>query len=1137
MGEREKVLKIVKDILVGPNPLPGFTQDNGEEILFCDSPLKTYVTGVLFPQVKISECELEDKEEENVEEIESDIPFETVAPASKMIGDKNIAEPSIEAETSKINNFRQSAMGITLCIPDTVDFADVKISVGSYTEGMSTVPMEKKDNNGNRIIVRSEKERKCYYRKQNNAVLRLNSDNLPNKTKRHKEYQLFDAEGKEIKGLGITVTFRLRKPQEGFTIYTITLINTNPGSEKNIDATDCWYQCSFDVECNAKLLPLPANFCAEIKDDDYQLNALLYRDVKTYAIGHGCAATWNDTDVPTIITASVMPEYEVKPIVPTTSNAKLSMKMYALDKDATFSDLQVLCDEYREWIVKEEKKIIDIPGETFKQTAKKQVELCKVCLDRMEKGIELLKSNESVLKAFQLANKAMLLQQLHYKLPLTEYDSYNNKTFSFVLKNEIVMPDFDDETTWYNKEKNVYGKWRPFQLAFILLNLNSIYKEDCPERDIVDLIWFPTGGGKTEAYLGLTAFTIFMRRIKNPNDFGTTVIMRYTLRLLTAQQYERAASLICAIEKIRSENETLLGTERITIGLWVGDSLTKNNSLEVISKIKDIRAGKTSENVSVILKCPWCGASMETFKTDKTAQTPGYEISPDKKHVVFRCCNEDCDFSDEDFDLPLNLFDDEIYANPPTLLFGTVDKFAMLPYRPEAKSLFGGDNERTPPELIIQDELHLITGPLGSAVGLYETLINELCLRNGKRPKVVASTATISHAKQQCNALYACGEDKVFQFPVQGTTYKDCFFAKEAEGKTGRRYVGLYGAAASSSATASIYTFAAFLYAAKAMEVEDEKLRDAYWTNLAYFGSMRELGQAATWFIADIKEHLEVIYRNRLESSLSSDARRYIYESGLAELTSRMSNDEIPKILKSLEVKYGGNEKRPLDVCLATNMISVGVDISRLGLMTVTGQPKSMSEYIQATSRVGRDSNAPGLVFIIYNTSKSRDKSHYEKFQSQHSKLYFSVEPTSVTPFSRPLRERALHAVFVALHRFFIENDNRHNARRVPTEEEYKNIVDIIVSRAEGIDKEEIDDIRKQLYSKWEEWKAWLPEKFHSFVIGENAPLLCQAGTIKPTSWEDRGWESPTSMRSVDRECGLTCSRALKVEKEEDVNG
>lgn len=1133
MGEREKVLKIVKDILVGPNPLPGFTQENGEEILFCDSPLKTYVTGVLFPQVKIGECELDDKEEETFDELETDIPFETVDPVTKMISDKNIAEPSIEAETSKINNFRQSAMGITLCIPDTVEFANVKISVGSYFEGMSTVPMEKKDENGNRTIVRSEKERKCYYRKQNNAVLRLSKSNLPTKTNRHKEYTLINETGKEIKGLGLTVTFRLRKPDESFTIYTITLINTNPGVEKSIDATDCWYQCTFNVECNSSFLPLPANFCAEIKDDDYQLNALLYRDVKTYAIGHGCAATWNDERGPKVITASVMPEYEVKPIVPTTSNAKLSMKMYALDKDSTFLDLQILCDEYREWIAREEIKTTDITGERFKQTAEKQIELCKICLDRMEKGIELLKSNDSVLKAFQLANKAMLLQQLHYKMPLTEYDRYDNKMLSFVLKNEIVMPKFDDESTWYNPTgTTVYGKWRPFQLAFILLNLNSIFSEDSPERNIVDLIWFPTGGGKTEAYLGLTAFTIFMRRIKNPNDYGTTVIMRYTLRLLTAQQYERAASLICAIEKIRSENETLLGTKRITIGLWVGNSLTENKSADVISRIKNIRAGKTSENVSVILKCPWCGASMETFKTDKTARTPGYEISPDKKHVIFRCCNEKCDFSDEDFTLPLNLFDDEIYKNPPTLLFGTVDKFAMLPYIVEAKSLFGGDRERTPPELIIQDELHLITGPLGSAVGLYETLINELCVRNGKKPKIVASTATISHAKQQCNALYACGEDKVFQFPVQGTTYKDCFFAKEAEEKTGRKYVGLYGSAASSSATASIYTFAAFLYAAKAMEVEDEKMRDAYWTNLAYFGSMRELGQAATWFIADIKEHLEVIYRNRLEASLPSNARRYIYESGLAELTSRMSNDEIPKILKSLEVKYGENEKRPLDVCLATNMISVGVDISRLGLMTVTGQPKSMSEYIQATSRVGRDSNAPGLVFIIYNTSKSRDKSHYEKFQSQHSMLYFSVEPTSVTPFSRPLRERALHAVFVALHRFFIEKENRNNARRVPTDEEYNKIVDVLVSRAEGIDKEEIEDIKKQLKSKWEEWKASKPEKFHSFALEERAPLLCPFGIIKPTDWGVRGWKSPTSMRSVEKECGLDCDKALIIQKE-----
>ncbi len=1133
MGTREKILRKVKDILVGPNPLPGFTQDNGEEILFCDSPLKTYITGVLFPRVKMGEGEEEtESKEENTEELETDAPFETFGVSERMIGDKNIAEPSIEAETSRINNFRQSAMGITLCVPSNIEYIKINVSAGSYIEGMSTVPTEKKDEAGNRIIVRSEKQKKCYFRKQNSSVLRLDKNYFPSNSIRHKEYSLKNNNGEEIKGLKLAVTFRLRKPTENYTIYTITLINTNYGTEKNINAVDCWFQCNFNVECDKGFLPLPANFCAEIQDEDYQLNALLYRNVKTYAIGHGCAATWEDNVLPRIITASVMPEYEVKPIVPTSSKAELSMKMYATDTKNTIDDIQKLCDEYRDWIIKEEAKIINISEDIFKETAKKQIELCKMCLKRMERGIELLRTEDSVLKAFQLANKAMLLQQLHYKLPLTEYEGYDNKTFSFILKNKIVMPDFDDENTWYNKDKIIYGKWRPFQLAFILINLNSIYQDDCPERDFVDLIWFPTGGGKTEAYLGLTAFTIFMRRIKDPNDFGTAVIMRYTLRLLTAQQYERAASLICAIEKIRSENKTLLGTKRITIGLWVGNSLTENDSSKVITKIRDIKSGKTDDNVSVILKCPWCGAGMETFKTDKTAQTPGYEISPDKKHILFRCCNDDCDFSDEDFDLPLNLFDDEIYANPPTLLFGTVDKFAMLPYRPEAKSLFGGDNERTPPELIIQDELHLITGPLGSAVGLYETLINELCVRNGKKPKIIASTATISHAKQQCNALYACGEDKVFQFPVQGITYKDCFFAKEDENKIGRKYVGLYGSAASSSATASIYTFAAFLYAAKAIDVEDEKLRDAYWTNLAYFGSMRELGQAATWFIADIKEHLEVIYRNRLESSLPPDKRRYIYESGLAELTSRMSNYEIPKILKSLEIKYGEGEKRPLDVCLATNMVSVGVDIPRLGLMTVTGQPKSMSEYIQATSRVGRDSNAPGLVFVIYNTSKSRDKSHYEKFQSQHSKLYFSVEPTSVTPFSRPLRERALHAVFVALHRFSVDSNDRDDARMVPTDDEYRKLVDVIVSRASGIDSDEIEDIKKQLYSKWEEWKAWKPEKFHSFIIGENAPLLCQAGTIKPTSWDNRGWDSPTSMRSVDRECELTCSKVLIIHKE-----
>jgi hypothetical protein len=923
--------------------------------------------------------------------------------------------------------------------------------------------------------------------------------------------------------------------QEGYRIFTITLLNKKNGGGMPPHVRDCWFQAEFNVVCDLLVKPLPDNFWAENDDEDYKLNALLYRDVKTYAIGHGCAATWDDNSAPTTIFASVLPEYEVKPIVPSVSTAKLSMKLYSEDAEKAIADITLLCTEYRDWIEKELKKVTLIETK-HQDIAKRQIALCHKCLKRMESGLKLLQTDKIVLKAFVLANKAMLMQQIHYKLPLTGYADYDKNALSFILEREINLPDIDNENTWYEVDKNVYGKWRPFQIAFILLNLVSVVDKNSPERDIVDLIWFPTGGGKTEAYLGLTAFIIFLRRLNKPENAGTTVIMRYTLRLLTAQQYERASSLICAIEKIRSENEKILGKERITIGLWVGSSLTSNNTKEVIVRMKDIIKGRETGNVSVMLKCPWCGASMETYRTGSAYQTPGYEQTPDKKHINFRCANKSCDFSAEDFPLPLQLFDDEIYNNPPTLLFGTVDKFAMLPYRPEAKSLFGGDGQNTPPELIIQDELHLITGPLGSAVGLYEILITELCKKDGHKPKIIASTATISHAKQQCNALYGCGEQNVFQFPVQGTSYDDCFFAREDKNVVGRKYVGLYGAAASSSATASIYTFAAFLYAAKALTVENESDRDPYWTNLAYFGSMRELGQAATWFIADIKERLEVIYQNRLQTMTKED-RRYIYESGLAELTSRMDSDDIPKILKKLETRYGEQNHKALDVCLATNMISVGVDIPRLGLMTVTGQPKSSSEYIQATSRVGRAKEAPGLVFIIYNTSKPRDKSHYEKFQAQHSKLYFNVEPTSVTPFARPLRERALHAIFVALHRFFVDSGLRENARRVPNDNEFQKLLDIIISRAKNIDIDEIDDIKKQTKKRWEEWKAWKPEKYQPrplFNIEETAPLMCPAGTIKPSAWDGRGWETPMSMRNVDRECGLTCSKTLTSETESD---
>ena len=1132
----------VRRLLIGPNPLEGFMQPNGEEILFNGDPLKVYVSGVLFPRNDTCLKGVVELREPDDEEDVDDEPEEVAD--YKEVPRRSESEAVIDEETPKINARFQSAMGITLCVPNG-NGLKVLISAGTYSPGKHVYPNTIETKDGKRTIKLSNhgKEKECYFRQKHEYELLVNEEDMPTKEARHKEYRI-GADGEEI-ALRVSITYRMDLADGNGEIFTVTLFNTNTDryTDHCSSYEKCWFQVGFSVHCQAGFLPLPRNFDRKAEDADYRLNALLYRDVRDYAIGHGCAATW-EGEIPGIVNAVFMPEYEVKPIVPTTfPGVKLEMKLYSENRAETIDDLQKLAARYRDWIVKEREKAEAVPEE-HRETARGQVELCRTCLARLERGVALLKTDDTIWQAFAFANRAMLMQQLHYRLPLVKYSDYDDDKLCGVLEEKIVMPQVDDEDTWFNKKDNTYGKWRPFQIAFLVMNLDSIGDISSEERKIVDLIWFPTGGGKTEAYLGLTAFTIFLRKLRDKADRGTSVIMRYTLRLLTSQQYERAASLICSMEKLRAENEELLGKERITIGLWVGGSLTPNSEKKAVENIEEIKKKKyRDKNASVILKCPWCGASMSTYSDNAgNVRTPGY--SPGGAKVHFICDNPDCDFHDDEFELPLRLYDDDIYANPPTLLFGTVDKFAMLPFRPKAKSLFGGDQENAAPDLIIQDELHLITGPLGSAVGIYEVLIDELCKHNGGRPKIVASTATISHAGQQCNALYGCGEDNVFQFPVQGTSYRDSFFAHEEPDAIGRKYIGLYGSAASTSATASIAAFASLIYAAKAINVNEEKERDPYWTNLAYFGSMRELGQAATWFMTDIKERLETIYKWRMEASLDGTKRRYIYGSGQAELTSRMANDEIPKILKKLEEGYSGNTERfgddnsekreyPLDVCLATNMVSVGVDVPRLGLMTVTGQPKTMAEYIQATSRVGRDANhAPGIVYIIYNTAKSRDKSHYEKFQSQHGKLYYSVEPTSITPFSEPMRERALPAIFAAIHRLiYMSAEKREKATYVPSEDECDAIAEIIAERAKGIDPDETEAIKRQLKQCRREWDDWRPEVYSYEPVGsrcdKGAPLLIWAGSAKPGAWKCKGWKAPTSMRSVDGTCGLDTTKTI----------
>lgn len=1108
---REQIIDIITREFIGPDPIqkPGMIQENGEEILSSDPPRIRYTAGILFPQKVTIDSNTAD---ENGEVVENDTPDLRVAEDESKYGGVKEYLSDAEELINMSNAYQQSAISMTAAVADN-DKLQVSVSAGMYHSIKVKDP-------------ETEVERVKYPRVplkwENNGI----ALEMPDESEGIKKYRILHEE-KETH-LVFTITYRYK--YEGYALYTFTLHN-DLICETTIRDEDCYFQVQFDL---ISTLGFPSMPEAEklVNDNDYLSNQMLYRNIKTYAIGHGCAAKWDENETPVKkISTSIFPVYEMKPIVPSQIPG-VSLEMYKMsdfgDKEETIAELTSLCEKYETWINTLAERVSSIND---KGTANRHIDSCRHCLKRMQDGVELLKNSSDILFAFQLMNRAMLMQQLHYNLPLQKWVCKDGN--SIHLEDPVsVLPDVKNSDTWYG-DKTRYGKWRPFQLAFVLMNLKSMADKNSYERSVVDLIWFPTGGGKTEAYLGLSAYTIFIRRIKDKSNAGTAILMRYTLRLLTSQQYERAAAMICACDVIRKEFEEILGEDRISIGLWVGESTTPNTMKKAVDAYKKLyRDGVVSENSPiVILKCPWCGAQMGIVRTGKTFATPGYKKVPfgRKEKLILQCANKEhgCDFSENGFELPLQVVDDEIYLNPPTLLLGTVDKFAMLPYRPEAQTIFGIKNgdRITAPDLIIQDELHLISGPLGSMVGHYETMINELCsyVYDGKRisPKIIASTATISRAGEQCRALYGCKPENVMQFPPPGLEAGNSFFAEEDRTAEGRMYVGVFAAAASSIATTTIRLYASLLYAAKAITVDDESERDGYWTNVGYFNSIRELGQTETWIKADIDEYLHVIYKRRYEDQEEGykDKRRYIYKD--EELTSRVSSDKIPFSLQNLGYEYpmSFEDKRPVDICLATNMISVGVDVPRLGLMTVSGQPKTTSEYIQATSRVGRSKKAPGLVFTIYNPGKPRDRSHYEHFETYHSRVYCNVEPTSVTPYSSQLRERALHAIIFGLLRLRRGSELNQDPPKLPSLEEIDEIKDIIAERIKVIDADELDKTLDHIDSIIEKWEIQEPGKYQDFTAGDILPLMFPAGTMRNSAWGKRGFSTPTSMRNVDASC------------------
>ena len=793
-------------------------------------------------------------------------------------------------------------------------------------------------------------------------------------------------------------------------------------------------------------------------DPDEERTALemIYRRRVEFAVGHGVsvhAEVANENpDRASEVRTIVMPGYEVgvtetpglepedRPAMQKlVKDGFLDMRTLAgLDQKELGIVLDILADDYETWIGEQRNRIgASVTG--FDGAATEALLRCEKVLERLREGIRVLGSDARAWKSFKLANLAMADQRVRSIYAL-EHRRDPAK--------QIDPKDFDIP-------KN--RSWRPFQLAFVLLSIPALADPTHQDRTdpieaIADLLWFPTGGGKTEAYLGVAAFTMVIRRLQGivgglDGTRGLAVIMRYTLRLLTLQQFQRATTLICALEMLRKDDPELGGT-RFTIGLWVGQKVTPNTTEQSHRAILAIRNDKRPESSTPaqLTTCPWCGEEIE----------PKRDIEVDTERGVTRIfCGDklsQCPFSrtvDGSPGIPVLVVDEEIYHRPPSMLIATVDKFAMMAWKGDTRTLFGrstrecprhgliwpgaecnGEHKKKkdfpattgvdlpglrPPDLIIQDEFHLISGPLGTMVGLYETAVDELCAwKIGDkvvRPKVVASSATVRKGKEQVKNVFL---REISVFPPHGLDVEDNFFAVQrgTDRKPGRQYVGVC-APGSSRPAVLIRLYVALLTAGKALFDRFGPAADPYMTVVGYFNSLRELGGMKRLAEDDVQTRAFRVQR--------SDVRR----PGLAqrnvnqieELTSRVSSKDIPKKLDQLEVKFKSQwakgETRAIDVVLATNMLSVGVDVNRLGLMAVNGQPKSTAEYIQATSRVGRA--FPGIVFTVLVWSRPRDLSHYETFEHYHATFYKHVEAQSVTPFSPRAMDRGLTGAMVSL--------------------------------------------------------------------------------------------------------------------------
>ena len=1140
--------ELIKEVL-GPR--------NGPEEIIHENPANEYLTGILIPSP--NNDDFDDKSSMDGDIVNDNRPASSDEYA---FDDDNVVNiiPSDLDPTQRARSF-----GISFVIEPTDPKIDVCITWGRYFKSV--------DDDGNEFWTR-----KPCHKVINNIDL----------DKQSWEIQDEDDEDEE-KPLKLYIKKRILQGNK-FNIM-ISLVNNLKDSEEYLDCSRMIFQPSLRIKHNG-MLPI-------MSDENSKTDSLefVYRNRKIRARGHMCSAIWDkidymdqfETDViwpdgsffiekdlidEKFITPSLRSEFVPMHPIPSPSfniwenylddeelievfdqNLLKAKNLSEIWEDEDIDrELCPLIEQYSDWINQNQKSIQrNLPLE-FEDISSEIISNQEIALDRMKKGIKILKENENARLAFCFANKAIL----------TQYEWKNGKG------------ECTDETQDYLEIEDF--QWRGFQLAFFLMTIESLVEKNSEYRDYLDLLWIATGGGKTESYLAIMAFMISYRRLTNEYYAGTSIFSRYTLRLLTVQQFSRTSSLITAAEYLRVkksngkigwrpkkcdiDKDWLFGSIRFSLGMWVGSAVTPNRLLykdekdkySALTMLMKPSFKSSYGNPAQIVKCPVCGnwlsiqetgipendslfivvntnesinAFCEKLKTvdfvkeakhynenhkanyftikltfnqiveidhldtlmkyfdnvqvsSLSIYNPGYfGVNKTKGTTKYYftdfeifCTNPKCklnnnviwkeghplkgtekldNYYEKNFDekfskipfryssripVPVNTVDQQIYTKCPTVVIGTVDKIARIAYEGNAATLFGNVSlynkyygyfkhenhipiqilegyrkdtfeasvdEFLPPDLIIQDELHLIDGPLGSLFGVFEAILSSIIKENGGNPKYIASSATIKNAETQSKLLFA---RKLYQFPPHGLDVEDNFFVKEKpfkeawdENSSGRIYMGIYSPGRGPM-TPQVRLWSNILNTS--LNKKEEKNIKYFWTIVGFYNAIRELGGGIALFREDISERFKHI------SGKNLDLQNHI------ELSSRLDSTEVPLELNKIEDdgNIKENQHPKLNAIFTTSMFGTGVDISHLSLMVLNGQPKTTSSYIQASGRIGRSHG--GLVVDFLKAGRPRDLGHYEMFPAYHYRFQTSVEPVSVSPFSKGSLDKAVGASIVS---------------------------------------------------------------------------------------------------------------------------